>query len=123
MVVVFAVASIALADVSLTLGASFPGWSKLSFTDAAYTSGVRLARDYAGQIGHLCGLAEVFERSNTSSIIMAEVFYEGFLPVGASERMQLEAVTQRVALVSRRGLLDVLSVMVVSGSSTFLVLC
>ena len=69
-------------------------------------------------------MPEVFERERTPSIVTALGFYEGFLPIGASERVLLDSFDQRVALVSSRTMpLDALSVMVATRSGVVLVLC
>ena len=113
----------ASAATSLKLGAVFPGWDQVR-SGPTYDAAGSLARDYARQIGHFCGMPEVFVRERTTSIVTALVFYEGFLPFGASERMLLNSVDQRVTLVSSRTLMaDVLSVMVATRSGVVLVLC
>ena len=111
------------ADTSLILGAVFPGWERVD-GGGLESSATSLARDYAMQIGHTCIHTEVFIREGTRSIITAEVFYEGFLPVGSTERILLESIDQCVALISSGTMLsDALSVMVTLDDAVVLILC
>lgn len=115
--------SFALADTSLRLGAVFPGWDKLG-SGAIYDSGVNLGRGYARQLGGFCSLPEVFLRTQSSSIVTAEVFFESYLPFGSDEQVLLRDASQRVSVVSLRFGQDVLTAMFeVRGTGVGLVVC
>lgn len=113
----------ALAGTSIKLGATFPGWDR-ERSGPTFDAATDLARGYGRQVGHLCTMPEVFVRERSTSIITALVFYETYLPYGATERVLLDSVTQRVALISSRMLMtDVMSVMIATRSGVVLVLC
>jgi hypothetical protein len=113
----------ALAGVSIKLGAVFPGWDVLR-SGSLHAAATDLARDYSRQISHVCFSPEVFLRESSTSLITARIFYDGYLPVGASEHVLLDDFDQRVTLVSGRTVLsDVLSIMVVTRSGVVLILC
>lgn len=115
--------SSAMAGTSIKLGATFPGWDRVR-SGPTFDAATDLARGYARQIGHVCTMPEVFVRERSTSIITALVFYQTYLPHGASERVLLDGIDQRVALISSRTLFsDVLSVMVSTRSGVVLVLC
>ncbi len=122
-VLVLALFSSALAGTSIKLGATFPGWDRVR-SGPTFDAATDLARGYARQIGHVCTMPEVFVRERSTSIITALVFYQSFLPHGATERVLLDGIDQRVALISSRTLLSgVLSVMASTRSGVVLVLC
>ena len=115
--------SSANAGTSIKLGTTFPGWDRVR-SGPTFDAATDLARGYARQIGHVCTMPEVFVRERSTSIITALVFYQGFLPYGASERVLLDSIDQRVAMISSRTLVfGVLSVMVSTRSGVVLVLC
>jgi len=92
----------ALADFSLRLGTVFPGWDKLDRSGPERQlseSMTDLASDYARQLGRFCSLPEAFLRDGSSSVLSAVVFYETYLPYGATERVLLDTVEQRVSVV------------------------
>lgn len=122
-VLVLAIVSSASASTSLKLGATLPGWDRVR-SGPAFDAATDLARGYGRQIGHVCTLPEVFIRGSSTSIITALVFYQSFLPHGASERVLLDGIDQRVAMISSRTLVSgVLSVMAATRSGVVLVLC
>jgi hypothetical protein len=115
--------SSAMAGTSIKLGATFPGWDRVR-SGTTFDAATDLTRGYARQIGHICTMPEVFVRERSTSIITALVFYQTYLPYGASERVLLDGIDQRVALISSRTMFsDVLSVMVSTRSGVVLVLC
>ena len=115
--------SSAMAGTSIKLGATFPGWDRVR-SGPTFDAATDLARGYGRQIGHVCTMPEVFVRERSTSIITALVYYQTYLPHGASERVLLDGIDQRVALISSRTMFsDVLSVMVSTRSGVVLVLC
>ncbi|HZW99031.1 MAG TPA: hypothetical protein VFF10_03150 [Trueperaceae bacterium] len=99
---VAAIGSVAFADTSLRLGATFPGWDKLSSSGAdgrVAEALIDLARGYARQLGRFCSLPEAFLRERSSSLLSALVFYEGYLPYGSREEVLLDSFDQRVSIV------------------------
>ena len=123
LVLVLTFASVAFAGTSVKLGATFPGWDQIR-SGPTHGAASDLARGYARQIGHVCTMPEVFIRERSTSVITALVFYQSFLPYGASERVLLDGIDQRVALISLRSRAsDVLSVIVATRSGVVLVLC
>ena len=90
------------ADTSLRLGATFPGWDKLSTygVEGELAEAVAdLASDYARPLGRFCSLPEVFRRAGSSSVLTALGFYEGYLPYGSREEVLLDTYDQRVSVV------------------------
>lgn len=105
----------AFADTSLRLGATFPGWDKLSsfgVEGQVEESMADLATDYARQLGRFCSLPEVFLRENSSSILTALIHYETYLPFNSEEEVLLDSFDQRVSIVHKSFGGDALVVMV-----------
>ncbi len=105
----------AFADTSLRLGATFPGWDKLSsfgVEGQVEESMADLASDYARQLGRFCSLPEVFLRENSSSILTALIHYETYLPFNSEEEVLLDSFDQRVSIVHKSFGGDALVVMV-----------
>lgn len=122
MALVFAVVTPASADVSLTLGSVLPGWDKAD-AGPLHDSAGTLARSYAQQLGRTCFRPEVFVRDNTSSLVIAKVFYEPYLPYGSNEQVLLDDVKQRVSIVTPQVGAGTLTVMVALDHAVVLIVC
>lgn len=121
--VLLTLASLAQADTSLTLGATFPGWDRLR-EGSLVSAAEDLVEDYARQAGHLCTRPEVFLRDGTRSLISAMTFYESYLPVGSDEVVLLEDLEQRVSLVTTpTSVGEVMVVHVVLDGGVLMVVC
>lgn len=122
-VLLFASASLGMADMSLMLGTSFIGWENQATSGSTFASARTLITGYAGQIGHACFQPELFFRSGSTSVLTAKLYYDMGLPFGAEEDVLLDSYDQRVALITQSFGSAVLSVLVSGDSGVFLILC